>query len=123
MNKTRTRIKVGREDLELAVKLPGGRWRGQTLPDDLPSIDFLYSSSQAQSFSPPPGRPGIQDKNLKKRQNSPDVETDGAKKPREKSPDIVEENYEENTIERAFPTTTQYQHHTQHLTVMSVGAQ
>ena len=49
VNKTRTRIKVGREDLELAVKLPGGRWRRQTLPDDLPSIDFLYSSSQAQS--------------------------------------------------------------------------
>ena len=101
VNKTRTRIKVGREDLELAVKVPGGRWTRQTLPDDLPSIDLLYSSSQAQSFSPPPGRPGIQDSNLKKRQKSPDLETDGAKKPREKSPGIVEEkeeNVEENTI-------------------------
>ena len=77
VNKTRTRIKVGRDDLELSTKLPGGRWRKQVLPQDLPPIDLLYSSAQVLSLSPPPGRPGI---NLKKRQKSPDIELDASKK-------------------------------------------
>ena len=99
VNKTRTRIKVGREDLELSTKLPGGRWKKQVLPFDLPPIDLLYSSAQVQSLSPPPGRPGMQYINLKKRQKSPDVEEDASKKAREDSPTLTGVDKEDVNME------------------------
>ena len=81
VNKTRTRIRVGRDDLEFSTKSPGGRWTRQVLPHDLPSIDMLNSLPQVQTLSPPPGRPGM------KRQNSPESEDDDTtKKARNISP-------------------------------------
>ena len=81
VNKTRTRIRVGRDDLEFSTKSPGGRWTRQVLPHDLPPIDMLNSLPQVQTLSPPPGRPGM------KRQNSPESEDDDTtKKARNISP-------------------------------------
>ena len=75
-SKVRTRVRVGREDLELCTKLPGGKWQRELLPPDLPAIDLLYSSEPVQSLSPPPGRPGIDDLITRKRQKSPDSEAE-----------------------------------------------
>ena len=80
--KVRTRVKVGRDDLELCTKLPGGKWKRELLPPDLPPIDFLYSPGPAQTSSPPPGRPGRDSDSFwsRKRLKSPDSETDEASK-------------------------------------------
>ena len=70
--KTRTRVKVGRNDIELWSKTPGGKWKKFTLPSDLPVIDLNFVQTAAQSSSPPPGRPRISIERSNK-QLGPDV--------------------------------------------------
>ena len=57
--KLRTRVKVGRHDLEFSTKMPNSSvWRNQPLPNNLPQIDLDPNTSPTNSSSPPPGRPG-----------------------------------------------------------------
>ena len=58
-SRTMTRLRVGREDIELSTKVASGRWRRELLPHGLPAFDLLYSPGPEQSSSPPPGGPGI----------------------------------------------------------------
>ena len=54
----KTRVKLGRNDIELHVRELGSRyWRRQTLPDNLPEIDMEPTSRPSLVASPPPGRP------------------------------------------------------------------
>ena len=55
--KLRTRIKVGRLDLEFSLKSPNSVWRSEPLPDGLPQIDLEATRRSSLSSSPPPGRP------------------------------------------------------------------
>ena len=58
--KQKTRVKIGRGDIELSIRETGSNfWRKQVLPDDLPAIDLdnTYRPADIPS-SPPPGRPG-----------------------------------------------------------------
>ena len=55
----KTRVKLGRSDIELSVKESGSTfWRRQVLPENLPGIDMDINYSPALPSSPPPGRPG-----------------------------------------------------------------
>jgi hypothetical protein len=56
----KTRVKIGRNDIELSTRETGSTvWKRQALPDNLPKLDLNHSSSgPATSSSPPPGRPG-----------------------------------------------------------------
>ena len=106
-DKVRTRLRVGREDLELSTKLSGGKWRRESLPFDLPPIDFTYSPSPAPSSSPPPGRPGLVSTTTmdRKRQKSPSSDEDeGLKKHRGEISDIsqvdrVTDNPEQHSMQ------------------------
>ena len=54
----KTRVKIGREDIELSVREAGSTvWRRQSLPWNLPDFDLTESRPIAPS-SPPTGRPG-----------------------------------------------------------------
>ena len=55
--KLRTRIKVGRLDLEFSLKSPNSVWRSEPLPDGLPQIDLEATRRPSLTSSPPPGRP------------------------------------------------------------------
>ena len=81
-HKVRTRVRVGREDIELSTRLPSGRWIRELLPTDLPAIDLFYSSGPVQTSSPPPGRPGREAMPSGKRPMSADsdVDDDASKK-------------------------------------------
>ena len=55
----KTRVKIGRNDIELSTRETGSAvWKRQALPDNLPKFDLGSSSRPATSSSPPPGRPG-----------------------------------------------------------------
>ena len=55
----KTRVKIGRKDIELSTRETGSTfWKRQALPDNLPTFDLNSSSGPATSSSPPPGRPG-----------------------------------------------------------------
>ena len=57
--KHKTRVKIGRSDIELSIRENGSTfWKRQVLPDHLPKIDMDYSFRPALLSSPPPGRPG-----------------------------------------------------------------
>ena len=57
--KHKTRVKIGRNDIELSIKENGSTvWKRQALPDNLPKFDLDRSALPAISSSPPPGRPG-----------------------------------------------------------------
>ena len=57
--KQKTRVKIGRNDLELSTREIGSSfWRRQALPTSLPKIDLDSSFRPAILSSPPPGRPG-----------------------------------------------------------------
>ena len=57
--KHKTRVRVGREDIELCTKETGSSaWRRQPLPGTLPRIEMAYIPSSFMPSSPPPGRPG-----------------------------------------------------------------
>ena len=52
----KTRVKIGRDDIELYTKEPASSsWRRHSLPDSLPDFDFDMGFSGPAS--PPPGRP------------------------------------------------------------------
>ena len=77
----RTRVTVGRNDLELSTKMADGRWRRQALPDGLPRIDLDALGKPSLSSSPPPGRPGLGDQ--RKRPFSGSDTEESAKKSKE----------------------------------------
>ena len=57
--KHKTRVKIGRNDIELSTRENGSSvWKRQALPDNLPKFDLARSVAPALSSSPPPGRPG-----------------------------------------------------------------
>jgi hypothetical protein len=56
--KYKTRVKLGRRDIELTTRETGSTvWRRQPLPDNLPKIDLNCTFRPAGISSPPPGRP------------------------------------------------------------------
>ena len=55
--KVKTRVKVGRRDLEFSVKFPNSGWKTELLPDGLPEIDLEAGRKPSLTSSPPPGRP------------------------------------------------------------------
>ena len=56
--KLKTRVKIGRVDIELSTREVGSTiWRRKALPDNLPKLE-LTALSPALPSSPPPGRPG-----------------------------------------------------------------
>ena len=85
--KLKTRIKVGRDDLELSLKYPNSVWKSEPLPGGLPEVDLEVGSRSPLTSSPPPGRPGRSDQTtknlLKKRPLSGSDNEDRAKKSRE----------------------------------------
>ena len=57
--KHKTRVKIGRNDIEPSTRETGSTvWRRQALPDHLPKFDLDSSFRPAITLSPPPGRPG-----------------------------------------------------------------
>ena len=55
----KTRVKIGRNDVELSAREAGSAvWKRQALPDNLPKFDLDRPAAPAISSSPPPGRPG-----------------------------------------------------------------
>ena len=56
--KLKTRIKVGRDDLELSLKYPNSIWKSEPLPGGLPDVDLEVGGRSTLTSSPPPGRPG-----------------------------------------------------------------
>ena len=75
----RTRITVGRNDLELSTKMPDGRWKYQPLPAGLPKIDLECTGRPSLSSSPPPGRPDRIEEDRKRQYSGSEVE-ESAKK-------------------------------------------
>ena len=56
--KQKTRVKIGRSDIELSTREPGSSvWRKQVLPNNLPKFEITEFRT-AMPSSPPPGRPG-----------------------------------------------------------------
>ena len=57
--KLKTRVKLGRNDIEFSIRDPRSTtWRKQALPDNLPEFDFDSYVRPEITSSPPPGRPG-----------------------------------------------------------------
>ena len=91
-HKVRTRVRVGREDIELSTRLPSGRWIRELLPTDLPAIDLFYSSGPVQTSSPPPGRPGREASPSGKRPKSADSDDDDDASKKHKGNSQVDDN-------------------------------
>ena len=69
--KCQTRVKMGWTDLELSKKVRGTRkWEKVILPEGLPEINLSGSSGKADSWSPPPGRPGQERKEKRGREST-----------------------------------------------------
>ena len=89
--KVKTRVKVGRSDLELSIKYPNTGWKAAQLPDGLPDIDLEAGGRISLTSSPPPGRPGrpalIATNQEKKRPLSGSENEEIAKKQKESCPD------------------------------------
>ena len=81
--KLKTRVKIGRNDLEFSVKLPNSGWRSEPLPGGLPGIDLEAGRKPSLTLSPPPGRPDRSDIPTRKKRplsgNSSDSEDDAKK--------------------------------------------
>ena len=56
----KTRVKVGRDDIELSIREAGSSvWKKQALPANLPRFEMVEQEHRpAMASSPPPGRPG-----------------------------------------------------------------
>jgi hypothetical protein len=55
----KTRVKIGRNDIELSIRESGSTaWRRHSFPDNLPKIDLDCTFKPLTVSSPPPGRPG-----------------------------------------------------------------
>ena len=81
MNRISTRLKAGKDDIELSTKLPTWKWKREFLPPDLQAIHLQCSPSPVGVKSPPPGRPGLEEVAIsKKRQISSDDDTDDVSK-------------------------------------------
>ena len=89
--KLKTRVKVGRDDLDLSVKFPNSGWKSEPLPHGLPDIDIHAVGGPAITLSPPPGRP---DRPQRKRPLSSGGSQDHLKRLREGRD---KENLEDNT--------------------------
>ena len=89
--KVRTRVRVGREDIELSTKFPTGKWRRELLPADLPAVDFLYTPGSPQTSSPPPGRP-CRDASKKRGKSSDSEGEDTSKKKKSDSQNSTEKD-------------------------------
>ena len=70
----RTKVVVGKNDLEFSTKLPNGRWKVQALPDGLPGIDLEVRGRWSVSSSPPPGRPCRVEEERKRQLSGSDLE-------------------------------------------------
>ena len=57
--KLKTRVKIGRNDIELSTREASSTvWKKQLLPDNLPKFEMTEHSNARAPSSPPPGRPG-----------------------------------------------------------------
>ena len=64
----KTRVKIGRNDIELSIRESGSTaWRRHSLPDNLPKIDLDCTFRSLTVSSPPPGRPGRPQADLSKK--------------------------------------------------------
>ena len=86
-SKVRTRVKVGRSDLEFSVKLPNAGWKAEPLPEGLPDIDLEAGRRSSLTSSPPPGRPSISCQDKKRPHSGSDSE-ETSKKQKEGTPEI-----------------------------------
>ena len=93
-SKVRTRVKVGRSDLEFSVRLPNAGWRTEPLPEGLPDIDLEAGRRSSLTASPPPGRPNMYSYQDRKRPHSGSASEETGKKQRECSPEINVEDTE-----------------------------
>ena len=75
----RTRVTVGKNDLEFSTKMPGGRWKYQPLPAGLPKIDLECASRPSLTSSPPPGRPDRVEDDKKRQYSGSDVDESNKK--------------------------------------------
>ena len=80
--KLRTKVVVGKDDLEFSTKLPNGRWKVQALPGGLPEIDLDARGRWSVSSSPPPGRPVRVAEDRKRQLSGSDLE-DSTRKPKQ----------------------------------------
>ena len=91
--KLKTRVKIGRKDLDLSVKLPNSGWKSEPLPHGLPDIDLQAGGRHSVASSPPPGRPQLITRNPKtKRQLSGSDNEDSTKKARGDKVDTTDSN-------------------------------
>ena len=72
--KLRTRVRVGKDDLEFSTKMPNGRWLFQPLPNGLPKIDLQARGRPSLTSSPPPGRPDRREDDRKRQHSGSDVD-------------------------------------------------
>ena len=72
--KLRTKVSVGKDDLEFCIKMPNGRWKYQVLPNGLPRIDLEARRRTSLTSSPPPGRPDIGVDDRKRQYSGSDVD-------------------------------------------------
>ena len=79
--KLRTRVRVGKDDLEFSTKTDNGRWLHQPLPNGLPKIDLQARGRPSLTSSPPPGRPDRGEDDRKRQHSGSDAE-EAAKKPK-----------------------------------------
>ena len=80
-SKLRTKVTVGRDDLVLSTKSPGGRWKSHPLPEGIPRIDLAARGRASLTASPPPGRPRLsRNEDARKRQFSGSDHEKSAKK-------------------------------------------
>ena len=77
--KLRTKVAVGKDDLELSIKMPNGRWRYQPLPKGLPSIDLEARRRLSLTSSPPPGRPDMSYDDRKRQHSGSDADASAKK--------------------------------------------
>ena len=75
----RTKVIVGKDDLEFSTKLENGRWRFEPLPKGLPKIDLEARGRPSMSSSPPPGRPDRAEDDRKRQHSGSDMD-ESAKK-------------------------------------------
>ena len=82
--KLRTRVKVGRNDLDFSTKMPNSVWKSEPIPGGLPKIDLEAGRKSSITSSPPPGRPNLtkaaQDNTYRKRPFSDSDVDESAKK-------------------------------------------
>ena len=76
--KLKTKVTVGRCDLEFRIKFPNGKWKAEPLPFGLPEIDL---EARGLPSSPPPGRPRVEEDD-RKRQHSGSEVVESSKKAR-----------------------------------------